>query len=81
MRALSARLCRRVGRGPVLCVQMAGSDELLLVSSVQSLSLQCGPSVLDDRAAFSRVRTKNEASAHTNCSSTPPPLKKKQNLP
>lgn len=52
MRALSARLCCRVGRGPVLCVQMAGSDELSLVSSVQSLSLQSRPSVLDDRAAF-----------------------------
>lgn len=32
MRVLSECLCRGVGRGAVLCVQMASSDELLLVS-------------------------------------------------
>lgn len=45
-------LCRGVGRGAVMCVQMASSDGLLLVSSVQSLSAQFSLHTLDDRTAF-----------------------------
>lgn len=55
VRVLSECLCRGVSRWAVLCVQMASSDELLLVSSVQSFSPQFRPSTLDDLNCFSLV--------------------------